>query len=679
MSTAVHWPVDDIDDALAADFDGSLSGLGMELGTSSFNMSEALMALPSLKSENHNHHNHHHHNHTNGISRNHNEGNGHHSPAHSQHSNSSQKGNNSDSNSSTLTLTLSNHSNQDDRPVAVVHGKKNRLACGHDDESVSSAIKRFCVSNDRDANSESIRFLLAPQSYHKDSDNNECNHEDCAAEIRCQHRHSNSVPDLRSASSAINNQVYSGSASPPLYSSSNPPSTVAGLPQILSVHHHHVFSPSISSSPLMQEQRSPLTKTSNEFQYVLGAATAVSTKLHEETMTYLNQGQPYEIKLKKLGDLSEMRGKMLKSLIRVGFHERRLQFMEKDLINQWKQQRQTERILDIDIPLSYGIFDIAHDSQDINRCEFMWDPTKETGVFVKHGGEKGVPFRLIIETHNMNNNGNSKTCVHAASCQVKVFKPKGADRKHKTDREKMSKRPQSEQDKFQPSCDCTVFTEYPIESIYWSSPSYAETQCPSPSSTVNSPSMSKVLESTPHLKALPAPSTSKNIESPVHQSSTSTLSSEATASETSAWLRQNRFEDYIRSFSNFSGADLLRLNRHDLTQICGLTDGIRLYNALNLKAIRPRLTLYICHPSEEHFNAIYLENLTVDELKQKLASVVSRTLKINRICLSGPSDIKVLITDEVIRNMNEESMFYVEFDKDSSGENMYNAILSAYK
>ena len=39
MTAAVHWSgVDDIDDALAADFDGSLSGLGMELGTNSFNM-----------------------------------------------------------------------------------------------------------------------------------------------------------------------------------------------------------------------------------------------------------------------------------------------------------------------------------------------------------------------------------------------------------------------------------------------------------------------------------------------------------------------------------------------------------------------------------------------------------------------------------------------------------------
>ncbi|XP_076330971.1 alpha-globin transcription factor CP2-like [Tachypleus tridentatus] len=45
-----HWNVDSIGDALAADFDGSLSGLGMELGTGSFNMSDTLMALPTLNS-----------------------------------------------------------------------------------------------------------------------------------------------------------------------------------------------------------------------------------------------------------------------------------------------------------------------------------------------------------------------------------------------------------------------------------------------------------------------------------------------------------------------------------------------------------------------------------------------------------------------------------------------------
>ena len=34
--------------------------------------------------------------------------------------------------------------------------------------------------------------------------------------------------------------------------------------------------------------------------------------MSEETITYLNQGQSYEIKLKKVGELSNFRGKILK-------------------------------------------------------------------------------------------------------------------------------------------------------------------------------------------------------------------------------------------------------------------------------------------------------------------------------------------------------------------------------
>lgn len=47
------------------------------------------------------------------------------------------------------------------------------------------------------------------------------------------------------------------------------------------------------------------------FQYVLAAATSIATKNNEDTLTYLNQGQSYEIKLKKLGDLTNYRNKIL--------------------------------------------------------------------------------------------------------------------------------------------------------------------------------------------------------------------------------------------------------------------------------------------------------------------------------------------------------------------------------
>ncbi|XP_064472163.1 transcription factor CP2-like isoform X3 [Ornithodoros turicata] len=668
MTSVSHWQIDDIDDALAADFDGSLSGLGMELGTASFNMSDALLALPSLSS----------------VKQEMPRDNGY------SLSDTLRIISNSESGS-----TLLNSENS----RSLVHGKKNRLPHSGDDD-VSGAIKRFCVSTGREPHDTSPR-------------------------------HSSSAPDLRLA-------VYQPGGGLPGTS----PSSSSSLPL-------HVLPASPASPPV---------GATGGFQYVLGAATSIATKLHEETMTYLNQGQSYEIKLKKLGDLTEMRGKMLKSIIRVGFQERRLQYMEKEQIILWTRQRMGERILETDVPLSYGVYDVVNCSSRINCCELLWDPTKETGVFVrvncisteftpkKHGGEKGVPFRIIIETFSHGDGHPQK--LHAASCQVKVFKPKGADRKHKTDREKMMKRPQSEQEKHQPSYDCTVFTECTAEVAFGPAisppPVVTAVSGPSVSSTGSQQSLSSTTSTTTVVAATtghrlstgtppplppPLPSVSGGRPSSyspqtndstygavsIHEqnpgtpgsstsdvlevsdaslsspqtfavSSGSLLSSEASATETSQWLHQNRFGPFAQTFNSFSGVDVLRLTRDDLIQICGLADGIRLYNALHSRAVRPRLTLYIClahehggDSSDRVFRAVYLENLTVMDLLSRLASVCNLSpFSVHEVYVSGPTGIHILVTDEVVRNMNDESMYILELLRAGQEEEGYSLLLKLY-
>jgi len=70
-------------------------------------------------------------------------------------------------------------------------------------------------------------------------------------------------------------------------------------------------------------------ESDSRFQYILAAPTSIATKTGEPSLTYLNQGQSYEIKIKKLGDLSgHYRKKWLRSTIRICFHERRLQYIE---------------------------------------------------------------------------------------------------------------------------------------------------------------------------------------------------------------------------------------------------------------------------------------------------------------------------------------------------------------
>lgn len=57
--------------------------------------------------------------------------------------------------------------------------------------------------------------------------------------------------------------------------------------------------------------------------------------------------------------------------------------MEREQITAWQASRPGERIVEVDVPLSYGAFDISQDSSQLNTVEFLWDATKEVGVYIK--------------------------------------------------------------------------------------------------------------------------------------------------------------------------------------------------------------------------------------------------------------------------------------------------------
>lgn len=74
---------------------------------------------------------------------------------------------------------------------------------------------------------------------------------------------------------------------------------------------------------------------------------------------------------------------LLQSIVRICFHERRLQYMEKEQMTLWQRSRPGDRILEIDVPLSYGLFDVVQPASTLNAVQFSWDPTKEVGVYIK--------------------------------------------------------------------------------------------------------------------------------------------------------------------------------------------------------------------------------------------------------------------------------------------------------
>uniref|UniRef100_A0A8C6M713 Transcription factor CP2 n=1 Tax=Nothobranchius furzeri TaxID=105023 RepID=A0A8C6M713_NOTFU len=411
------------------------------------------------------------------------------------------------------------------------------------------------------------------------------------------------------------------------------------------------------------------------FQYVLCAPTSPAIKLHDETLTYLNQGQSYEIRMldnQKIGELPEITGKMVKSIIRVVFHDRRLQYTEHQQLEGWRWNRPGDRILDLDIPMSVGMIDPRANPTQLNTVEFLWDPSKRTSVFIqvhcisteftmrKHGGEKGVPFRIQIDTFKENENGEYTEHLHSASCQVKVFKPKGADRKQKTDREKMEKRAPQEKEKYQSSYETTILTECSP----WPEVTYVNN---SPSPGFNSSH-----NSFPVAEGYDCAETRWLQHSDSH--------GYATPQDAQQWLLRNRFSPFCRLFTNFSGSDLLKLTREDVIQICGPADGIRLFNALKGRVVRPRLTIYVCqesqqaredHPKHENgeaaastffvYHAIYLEELTAIEFTEKLAQLFNISPRqIHQIFKQGPTGIHVLVSDEMIQNFQDEVCFVLD-------------------
>uniref|UniRef100_A0A665W5A9 Transcription factor CP2 n=1 Tax=Echeneis naucrates TaxID=173247 RepID=A0A665W5A9_ECHNA len=463
--------------------------------------------------------------------------------------------------------------------------------------------------------------------------------------------------------------------------------------------------------PIFKQEESNLPPdTENKilpFQYVLCAATSPAVKLHDETLTYLNQGQSYEIRMldnRKIGELPEITGKMVKSIIRVVFHDRRLQYTEHQQLEGWRWNRPGDRILDLDIPMSVGIIDPRANPTQLNTVEFLWDPSKRTSVFIqvhcisteftmrKHGGEKGVPFRIQIDTFKENENGEYTEHLHSASCQVKVFKPKGADRKQKTDREKMEKRAPQEKEKYQPSYETTILTECSP----WPEATYVNNS-PSPgfNSTHNSFPVAEGNGSPSHQ---PEPVVQLCLDVCfvlfLFFSSFQNLLPAATPQDAQQWLHRNRFSPFCRLFTNFSGADLLKLTREDVIQICGPADGIRLFNALKGRVVRPRLTIYVCQESQQSreqqtkhengdaapntffvYHAIYLEELTAGELTEKIAQLFNISPRqINQIFKQGPTGIHVLVSDELIQNFQDEVCFVLDTMKDDTNDG-YHIIL----
>jgi len=273
--------------------------------------------------------------------------------------------------------------------------------------------------------------------------------------------------------------------------------------------------------------------------------------------------------------------------------------------------------------------------------------------------------------------------VHAAACILQVFKLKGADRKHKQDREKVQKRTPMEQEKYSQQYECTVLTDLSVDSIYIP-PSRGISPIQSDNESLNS-----VAKATVKASSLP-PSTAANRvddssaiptsvarvgvgvvpvnwvapSQPLSETKTwkRVLPGNANPDTVATWLAYHRYNEHLKTFQNCDAQDLLRFAKSELVQIVGPIDGIRLYNDLHLTPVSPRLVLYIAQKDDSIFNPILLREVTTLELGKTLASTFKILEKYTmKIIASGPNKIPVRMTDEYLRYQDAESAYLVTF------------------
>lgn len=399
----------------------------------------------------------------------------------------------------------------------------------------------------------------------------------------------------------------------------------------------HPSDSSQTSSPSMPASTVLLTPSSAiPFEFVLNAPTASVARIHEETTTYLNQGQPYEIKfdVNQTSIVSDQPHSTTtyRSVLRLCFWDKVFQVQERDLMQKWINEYQSTTLFDIDMNLTYGILSIITSRQIPNAVEIVWDAATTTSLFLRfkctstdfaqkrHGGEKGIPLRIQIDTYYENDDQIKH--LHCCCCKIQLFRLKGAQRKNKADQVRIEKLNHDQRRRYQTTLEYTIFQSCLVSPLYTLnllSHSHPSDDLSDLSSPTNRTSViKKDLEtSSKRYQTMDYLSSESSMNT---NNSTMKITIRSSNDDVLTWLKMNNFNSIVNRFEHYTGLDLLRLTLNDLHRICNGDDAIsiRLYNHLNETIVAPLKTLFIKTANHDIFSAVYLHSLTRRELLEKL-------------------------------------------------------------
>ncbi|RCH94136.1 grainyhead-like [Rhizopus azygosporus] len=242
------------------------------------------------------------------------------------------------------------------------------------------------------------------------------------------------------------------------------------------------LSPPLPSSSLMQSGQ-PLAESNNtltvgskrlskspfQFHAVLHSPTAMMKKEDQKPITYLNRGQSY---LLELSASNQQRG-TLTSTISIAFHESSHRRVAASYWRFWMSQQmnpESARAIGLDENQTTGIYNITYPSFD--KVTFDWHGRFGAKVYIRFHclstdfsrikGVKGIPLRAVVKTvtrydhlpdnassysgsfskiqHKSNDSTEGRyEYIERCYCQIKLFRDKGAERKNKDDSKQINK------------------------------------------------------------------------------------------------------------------------------------------------------------------------------------------------------------------------------------------------
>jgi hypothetical protein len=123
------------------------------------------------------------------------------------------------------------------------------------------------------------------------------------------------------------------------------------------------------------------------------------------------------------------------------------------------------------------------------------------------------------------------------------------------------------------------------------------------------------------------------------------------------WLTDNKFTDHLSDFKSCTMMQMKLLSRSDLIQICGSVSGILMYSRLHYQR-----KIFISFSAAMTFTAIYLYDMTADELKHKVTGILKefihqQDVSISHLTMTGSAGIEVNVNDEDVYDILNETIF----------------------